>query len=117
MKTRKLKFWILILIRTDILQGQALFIRVKQKILFHFRTRDRQKRQTDRKDRQAEMTDRQKRQTSRKDRQAEMTLRHNKHWQKIPKDRKGRHREIKQIDRIENTDRKDRHTDRQTDNL
>ena len=61
MKTRKLKFWILILIRTDILQGQALFIRVKQKILFHFRTRDRQKRQTDRKDRQAEMTDRQKR--------------------------------------------------------
>ena len=70
----------LIVTRSDILQGQALFIRVKQKNRFCFRTTDREtERQTFRKDRKAEMTDRQKRQTSRKDRQAEMTLRHNKH--------------------------------------
>ena len=58
---------------SDILQGQALFIRVEQEILFDFWTADRD-------------SDRQKRQTLRKKRQAQMTDRH-KDWQKNRKDR------------------------------
>ena len=55
--------------RSAILQGQTLFIIVKQKILFHFWASDRQ----------TEETDRQK---------EGHTDRHNKHRQKIQKDRK-----------------------------
>ena len=47
------------LARLDILQGQALFIRVKQKLLFHFLTTPID-RQTDKKELQAEKTDKQK---------------------------------------------------------
>ena len=47
--------------RSDILQGQALFTRVKQKLLFDFWNTDRQ----------AEMTDRQEGHTHRKDRPTE----------------------------------------------
>ena len=59
--------------RSDILQGQALYNRVKQKFLFHFWSTDRQKRQTGRKDRETEKTDIKDRQTDRKDRQKRQT--------------------------------------------
>ena len=76
----------LIVTRSDILQGQALFIRVKQKNLFCFRTSDRktdiQKRQKGRNDRQAEKTDKQKRQTGRNDIKTQQTLTENTEGQK-----------------------------------
>ena len=75
--------------RSAILQGQALFIIVKQKILFHFWASDRQ---TDRRDRQA------KRRTHRQTQQTYTE------GQK----RKGRHKD-RHTDKIErHTDRKDR---------
>ena len=63
--------------RSDILQGQALYNRVKQKLLFHFWTKDRG---TERKDwqtkmtyRQTEKTDRQKRPIEQADRYTQKT--------------------------------------------
>ena len=56
--------WCILFTRSDILQGQALFIRVKQKNLFCFRTTDRktdiQKRQKGRNDRKTRKINRQK---------------------------------------------------------
>ena len=50
--------WIIkIFTRSVILQGQALFIRIEQKILFHFLSTDRKR---DRKDGQTKKVDRQK---------------------------------------------------------
>ena len=60
--------------KQDILQGQALFIRVKQKLLFHFWTKDRQTEKTVRQteDWQTKMTD----WKGRKDRQADRNKSH-----------------------------------------